>query len=291
MMIPFVLAAAATLASRPVASIVEASIDTTIAVGASTKFRLETSAGKISIRVWDRSAVRVVATARAGTAVHVDATTSLVNVWSTAGGRIDEADFTVTIPRKMAVSLGSGDVAIDVSGSEGEIIAKNYSGNISVDGGRGSISLKSTLGEIDVRGAKGRVDAQSMHAAVRLTDVVGDVGVESSSYHLYLTRVDAHTLTASTVGGVIWFTGPLHDDGHYAFTSHAGSIILSLAEPVNATVSVSTVSGGFSSAFPSVRQEGGRRGRFSIKIGTGAAIVDVETFGGGIILKRVDQKE
>lgn len=260
-------------------------IDTTFAVAPNARLQVEASAGRITVRTWDRGAVRVDAMPRSGTTVSIDASDALVSVRGNARGGIDEAQYALTVPRGMALALGSGDVAIEVSGTEGDVIARNHSGAIIVSGARGSLSLKSVLGEISIRQFAGSVNAQSTHAPVRLTDVTGGVTVESSSQHLYLTRVISHALSASTIGGAVWFSGPLFDDGRYSFVSHSGSLFLTLSEPVNATVNVSTMSGGFTSAFPGVRREGTRRGRFSVRIGTGAAAVDLETFSGGVVLK------
>jgi DUF4097 and DUF4098 domain-containing protein YvlB len=280
--IPFLIYAALSVQSP-------GGIDTTIATGPATQLRLNASAGRLTVRVWDQSCVRIVATPVRGTVVRAELAANVVNISSVAtAGRVDDADYQITVPRRMALTLGSGDIAMDIAGCEGEVIAKNYSGRIAVSGTRGTLSLKSVLGEVVVENAVGRVSVQAQNAPVRLTDVKGEVQVEGSANHLYLARVDSHRLTASTVSGVIWFSGPFHEDGHYSLSTHSGSVFLSVPEPVNATIQVSTVTGAFSSAFPAKREEGPRRGRFTVKVGTGAAAVDVETFNGGIVLKKPD---
>jgi hypothetical protein len=87
------------------------------------------------------------------------------------------------------------------------------------------------------------------------------------------------------VAGVIWFSGPLHGDGRYGFHTHSGSVFLTVPEPVHATLHVSTVSGAFSSPLPMTRENGPRRGRFTVMFGNGAASVDVSTFNGGIVVR------
>lgn len=265
-----------------------ATFDTTVTTGPSTQLRLQASAGRVTIRVWERNAVRVVATPIPGTVVRVDATQNLVHVSGSAGGRIDEAEYALTVPRRMPLTLGSGDLVIDLAGSEADVVAKNYSGRITVSRAKGALTLRSAFGEIAVERSEGRLAAEALNAPLRVTDFTGDVQAEGSANHIYLTRVDGKTVNASTVSGVIWFSGPLHADGHYTFATHSGSVFLTLVEPVNATFHVSTVSGGFASAFPATREEGPRRGRFTARIGNGAASVDVETFNGGIVLRRPD---
>jgi DUF4097 and DUF4098 domain-containing protein YvlB len=188
----------------------------------------------------------------------------------------------------MTLTLGTGDLAIDLSGSEANVVAKNYSGRISVNRVKGSLTLASAFGEIAVEQSEGRISAQALNAPLRITDFVGEVQAEGSANHIYLTRVDSRMLNASTVGGVIWFSGPLHANGRYSLSTHSGSVFLTLPEPVHATLHLNTVSGGFASAYPFTREEGTRRGRFTVKIGDGAANVDVETFNGGIVVRRAD---
>jgi DUF4097 and DUF4098 domain-containing protein YvlB len=262
-----------------------APIDTTVTVTASAQFRLEASAGRVAIRVWDRAAVRIVATPVRGTTIRIATTPTLVTVNGNAGGRIDDAEYEITLPRRMSVTVGSGDLAIDVKGCEGDVTAKNYSGTITVQQVKGTLVVKSVMGEVVLQNISGRVSAQSQNAPLRLTDIHGDVEAEGSANHIYLTRVDARTITASTVSGVIWFSGPMHDDGRYSLVTHSGAVFFTVAAPFNATLHVTTVSGAFSSTLPSTREDGPRRGRFTVKFGTGAANVDVETFNGGIIVR------
>ncbi len=231
--------------------------------------------------------MRVVAVPQRGTEIGIDSSRALLAIRGRAlRGGVDEATYEVTVPRGMGLLVDAGDMDIDIAGAEGDVAARNQSGRITLRKGRGSASLTSVMGEIVVDGWSGSVVARTVHAPVRLTDVVGDVDVESSTNHLYLTRIDSKALTASTVGGVIWFDGRFDDRGRYEFQTHSGSIVLTVTEPINATLSVSTVNGAFSSEFPHTRQNGTRRGRFTVRVGSGAAAIDVQTFAGAIMLKR-----
>lgn len=267
-------------------------LDTMLSVQSGTRLRVEATAGRIEVRTWERNSVQVIAAHATTVDVHISATDAVVNVWGSAsGGRFDDVSYTITVPRWMGMTLGSGDVEIAVTGTQGEVIARNYSGKITVVGGRGIVSVKSTLGEVSVSGAEGRISAQSTHAPVHIVEARGDVNAESSSSHLYLSKIDSRNVSASTVGGVIWFNGRFYDDGHYTFIAHDGSVFLSVTDPVNATLAISTVQGGFSSAFPVERRAGMRRGQFTVKVGTGAASVEVQTFNGGIVLKKPDSTD
>ena len=70
--------------------------------------------------------------------------------------------------------------------------------------------------------------------------------------------------------------------------THSGSVFLTVPGPVDATLHVSTVSGAFATPFPMTRENGPRRGRFTVTFGDGAASVDVATFNGGIVVRPPD---
>lgn len=262
--------------------------DTTIAVAPGTRLRLDLDAGKIEVRVWARSAVRIRGAHEASTAIRGSIAAGLLSV-SVTGRGVAECECTLTVPQGMALTLGGGDTEISVAGTQAEVVARNYSGKITIDGGRETISAQSTLGEVTISNARGRVSAKSLHAPIRISDVEGDVEAEGSSSHVFLSGISSHSVSASTVGGVLNFAGRFFDDGHYTFATHMGSIFLTLREPVNARVNVSTVRGAFASALPHTRQEGQRRGRFTVVFGTGTATVEAQTFAGGIVV-RVPEK-
>ncbi|MFL5538531.1 MAG: hypothetical protein ACJ8J0_06035, partial [Longimicrobiaceae bacterium] len=155
----------------------QGALDTTISVRVDTRLEVSASAGTIDVRVWDRSAVRIVARPERGAVVRVRSQGVVLAVSATAASRagIDLVSYEITVPRRMDLTLGRGDVDIAVRGSEGAVDARNTAGTITVDGGRRTIALQSLAGAISLRGARGRVTAKSTQAQVTLADVVGDV--------------------------------------------------------------------------------------------------------------------
>jgi hypothetical protein len=266
------------------------STDTTIIVSPGTRLRMDLDAGKIEVRVWDRNALQIRGSHQATTAIRTGLAGGLLSV-SVTGRGVAECECILTVPRGMALTLGGGDTEINVTGVQSEVLARNYSGKITINGGREKISAESTLGEVTISSARGHVTAKSLHALIRINDVEGDVDAEGSTNHVYLSGITSHSVNASTVGGVLNFSGRFFDDGHYNLATHMGSIFITVPEPVNARVNVSTVSGVFSSAIAHTRQEGQRRGRFIMIFGTGAATVEVQTFAGGVVLRAPEKNK
>jgi DUF4097 and DUF4098 domain-containing protein YvlB len=185
----------------------------------------------------------------------------------------------------MSLTLGRNDVDITVHGSEGSVDASITSGKILIEGGRGTVSLRSFEGAIELRGARAAVTAESSMGPIRLSDIVGDVDAKSNANHVTLMNIDTRNLRASSIGGVIRFSGPLHADGRYALTAHSGSVFVRSPTPINATVSVATVSGAFSSALPYTVTEQRRKGIFTARFGSGGAQVSIESFSGGLVVE------
>ena len=264
-----------------------ATLDTTIAVRPETRLEVSAAAGSIDVKTWDRAAVRVIATPSRGATPQVTLDGAVLRVSAQVpGGRIDLVDYQITVPRRMDLKLGWGDVDITVHDAEGAVEARNSggAGTITISGGRGTIDAQSIDGPIVIRHARGRMIARSTNAAVAIDSSSGDVDAQSTMNHVTLTAIETHNLRATSVGGVVKFSGPFFPDGRYDLSSHSGSIWLTVPAPINATVSVATVNGAFTSGVPHDIVERRRRGIFTARFGDGRAQVSVESFNGAIVL-------
>lgn len=267
---------AATLAALP-------PLDTTLAVRPDTRLEVSLASGVVRVGTWNRDAVRLVADARGR--VNVGLRGAVLRV---AGANTTVATLEITVPRRMALSLGEGDVDVSVRGTSGEVIVSTHAGRIEVDGGQGVITLTSSLGEIILRNARGRVSARSTHNSVTLSNVSGDIEAGSTDKHVTLTRVDSRNVRATTVGGVVRFSGSFHTTGRYVFSTHAGAVWATVPLPVHATVSVATINGAFSTDIPHTITDRQRRGSFTVLLGSGSAQVLMESFSGAIVLKKAE---
>ena len=120
---------------------------------------------------------------------------------------------------------------------------------------------------------------------VTLSDIVGDVEVRSNSNHITMERIDTRNLRATSIAGVIRFSGPLYADGRYVLTGHSGSVWVRSPLPINATVWVATAGGAFSSRVPYTITERRRQNIFTARFGSGGAQVTLESFTGGLVVE------
>ena len=74
--------------------------------------------------------------------------------------------------------------------------------------------------------------------------------------------------------------------GSYFFGSHGGSVLLIVPEGTSATFNLASIHGSVTTNLNGTLQRLERGQRHSITVGTGGAIVEVETFGGRIAVMR-----
>src|ERR1043165_376740 len=106
--------------------------DTTIHVRPGMRLDVDLPAGGIVVRAWDRPDVRVVAVRPSDTRLLIDTTSGALRVRS-RGGRDPVVQYEMTVLRAMNLTLGRGDVDVDVAGTQGEIVAMVRKGSVTVD--------------------------------------------------------------------------------------------------------------------------------------------------------------
>ncbi|HSL68980.1 MAG TPA: DUF4097 family beta strand repeat-containing protein [Longimicrobiales bacterium] len=262
--------------------------DTTVSVRPNARLELENDfGGSIAVKTWDRNQVRVQASHGRRDEVRVSANTSVVRI--EAEGRVGPArvvDYVLTVPRSMSLDLSGTNTSIDIDGVQGEIEAETVQGDVSVSGGSGRIRLESVQGQILLSNARGRIDVSTVNRGIHLVDVVGDVTAETVNGAIVLDRVQATTVDAATVNGLIVYNGTIRDRGNYMLSTHNGGIWVIVPEGTNATVNVSTFNGELDSSFNVALKQTTNRREFSFVLGNGSAQLDLETFGGDVRLRR-----
>ncbi len=262
-------------------------IDTTLNVGRGQRLDVNAFGGEVTVRAWNRNAVRVEASTSGRDRVEVSGSATAVAV-RTQGrhGPAAEIELRVSAPPWMALTVSGVNTSVKVEGSRAPISVETVEGEVDVSGGEGLISLRSVQGSIVLRGAKGRISVNSVNEDVQVANSSGDVVAQTVNGDIALQVVDASSVDASTVNGDIWYSGPIRAGGRYALSTHNGDLSLTVAEGASASVAVSTFSGEFESEFP-VPLRGTRKGKgFSFTLGSGSAQVTLESFQGTIELVR-----
>ncbi|HKG96115.1 MAG TPA: DUF4097 family beta strand repeat-containing protein [Gemmatimonadaceae bacterium] len=265
-------------------------VDTTVSVSGDVRIVVTNFGGTITVKTWDKNAVRLVARLSRRDYVMMRATESTVRVQSGSRRGVSLAqDYELTVPANADLGLSGTYTDVDVEGVRGAVRVETVQGDVRVRGGSGVVALKSVQGHVSLEDAKGtRVELNATNEGVRVRNVSAErLAVETVNGDIVLDKVDSPDVEGVTVNGNIWYEGTVRDRGQYLFATHNGRVDVGVAEGTNATVSVATYGGQFSSAFPVNRGDDRRSSRrFTFQLGNGSARLDLESFQGGIRLRR-----
>jgi DUF4097 and DUF4098 domain-containing protein YvlB len=260
--------------------------DTTVAVTRGTRLELSNFEGDIRVRVWDRRAVHVEADYERGEVVRVARRGAVLSISSySRGGPPGAVDYQITVPAGMPVSLKGVHASVVIEGLRGDVAVTTVNGEIALQGGAGLVSLSSIMGPITVSGARGRLHVNSVNGEIRLSGIDGSILAETINGAIALARVVSDSVDASTVNGSLCYDGTLQKGGRYRFASHNGNIAVGVPEGTGAVISVATQDGDVESDFPlRIKEKMGKR--FQFRLGRGGAVLQLESFGGLIRLRR-----
>jgi len=275
--LPLVLAAAVSLVQS----------DTSFSVPAGSRLSLHNFAGTVVVRPGPHNVVRIRAShaGPARVAVVQEGTSYDVRMRGRPMAQ-PPVDYHITAPPWMSLDLEGFRSDMDIDGWKSDVLAKTVSGAVRLRGGLGLIRINSMTGGVDVSGAQGRLQLSSMESGVGVHDAAGEISVEAVNGSVVLDRIRSRLVDVATVNGDVQFTGAIDDGGRYHLATHRGNLDMLLPPAADATVLVSTFSGGFQSAFP-VRPGAIQPGRsFSFTLRDGRAQIELESFEGHINLRQ-----
>lgn len=268
--------------------------DKTVDVTKGTRLVLSNQAGEVIVRSWDQDKVRIQASHGSRETVSAETTDNTLRIRTqrTGAGRGPGGlvDYQITVPRWMAVNLTGTYLDATIEGTAAEVTVETVHGNAKVTGGNGNVSLRSVEGRITVDKASGRVQATTVNEGIRVTNSSGEITAETTNGNIFIDNAQTSNLEAFTVNGEVTFNGTIRDNGVYKLGTHNGDIRVGLGGANNATIFVRTFQGDFTADFPVQLPEGqnARSGskRFNFTLGSGSARMELQSFGGDIVLAR-----
>src|SRR5262249_54775152 len=221
-------------------------IDQTVNVAKDTKLDVNNFAGDVQVKVWDRDAVRVEATHSDRETIDIKPGDQLLSIRSrsTRGGPPRSLDYTITVPKWMAVNVSGTYADVTMDGVGGDVTVDTTRGDIKVTGGDGATSLWTWRGATKPPKDKGSAQQPGRNEGVHLADINADLSAESTNGSILLDRIDSANVDLYTVNGNISYDGPIKDKGLYRLTTHNGMIAMPVPERTNAIVTLRTYNGG-----------------------------------------------
>jgi DUF4097 and DUF4098 domain-containing protein YvlB len=256
----------------------------TVSVSRGTRLRLDNQAGSVTVRAWDKDAVRVQAEHGSNVQVSIRNARSVLRIDSDAtSGKLGRVVYEIAVPKWMPVSVETTFDDITVEGTESDVSVETVRGHVMIKGGSGSVKAESVQGRVVVEGARGRIEASSVSDLIKLDTVTGEISADATNGAISLVRIQSSMVDANTVNGSITFDGKIADDGHYGFSTHNGDIVVAIPPSANVTFDVITYHGRFAPDLPLKGSAPRRRGDHAVyTLGTGAAQMELESFGGSI---------
>jgi DUF4097 and DUF4098 domain-containing protein YvlB len=267
----------------------KADTDQTVPVARGSQLVINNFAGEVVVRAWARDEVRVAARHMSRVKVNVRQTENAVRIGSSSTSGTTSVDYEINAPSWMPVRVNGQFNYIETDGIQADVSAETVRGDIRVKGASGIISLKSIEGEVHVEDAKGRITVSSVNEGIAVVRSSGDIAAETINGEITFTDVRAGNAEATTVNGDVRYTGTISDNGLYRFTTHNGDILMGVPDKFNATVSVRTYQGEFETSLAVNAGEVRRGRRQTFTVGTGGAQIELESFGGEILLRRASE--
>jgi DUF4097 and DUF4098 domain-containing protein YvlB len=261
-------------------------MDRTVDVQPGTRLQLDNHFGDVTIRTWDRSAVRVQGSHPMGTTVEVQPGGSLLQIEADRpGGPTNPVIYTLTVPADMPIEVEVIQGDVDVAGTRAGMDIQSVHGSITVVGGA-DVVVESGQGMVKVTGARGRVNAASVNQGIELTDIRGDVQAEAVNGPIHMRGIEAGRVSAETVNGSVSYEGAIRNDGWYRFSTHNGGIDLTIPASAGATFTASTFNGTLHTTFPVTLHEAKEGKEFTFTLGSGGARIELESFNGTMTIRR-----
>jgi DUF4097 and DUF4098 domain-containing protein YvlB len=266
----------------------------TVDVTKGTRLVLNNQAGEVVVRSWDQDRVRIQASHGSRETISAETADNTLRIRTTRTGNSRGpgglVDYQITVPRWMPVNLTGTYLDATIEGTQAEVTVETVHGNARVTGGNGAVSLRSVEGVITVDKASGRVQATTVNEGIRITNSSGEIHAETTNGDVFIDNAQTSNLEAFTVNGEVTFNGTIRDNGVYKLGTHNGDIRVGLGSANNATIFVRTFQGDFAADFPVQLPEGqnARSGskRFNFTLGSGSARIELQSFGGDIVLAR-----
>ena len=126
----------------------------------------------------------------------------------------------------------------------------------------------------------------SVNEDIELTNVSGEIKVETTNGGIMMTGIQSSSVDAGTINGDVVYEGTVTDGGSYSFASHNGDISVSIPERANVTVTTATANGDIDASFTLPLTSTTGKHRKTFKIGSGSARMELESFQGDINMRR-----
>lgn len=271
-------------------------IDQTHPLDPGGRIEVDNLKGRIQVRAWDRSEVKLAGTLGDGVeklVVEGDRGNLSIKVrypngWD--GNKTGPTDLQLTVPLRAGLEIDSVSANVDVSGvASSKLSIDSVSGNVEVAGAPRVVHVETVSGDVRMTVNSPEVEAQSvsgklilrgrMSSEVRTETVSGDIDVVVNGERI-------NELSANTVSGNAEVRTGLASQGEIKLESVSGDLTLVLPQNVSAQVHGESFSGKLRAPGVTIdRPKHGPGSSFNTRYGSGDGEISLETFSGNAELR------
>lgn len=261
--------------------------DSTLTVRHGDRLDVYDLAGSVTVRVWNRSAIRVVAAHSSDDRITLTRAGALLSVAaSTARDASSAIRYEISIPAWLPITVQGSSVSVRAEGALQDVMVRSQSGDVVVRGTVGSAIVSTMLGSVSVADAKGTIRVSAGKKPIHITRVDGDVAVAGVENDIVFAGMTSRSVDARTVSGSIVYEGDIVAKGRYHLSSKRGNVTATIPGLASATISVATHVGRFVTDHPTLQRTPPKRQRFDVVLGRGEAQIALEAFDGTVTLRR-----
>ena len=250
--------------------------------------------GRVEVRAWDRSEVKITGSLGAGVekfSVEGDSGALHIEVkYPNRSNNTEPTTLIVQVPLQAELEISTVSADIDVHGvAPRELTLESVSGDIVAVGAPRRASVESVSGDVVLTLNSGEINASAVSGDLTLNGRLnGEVAAETVSGNMRIDTVGERVrkLTASTVSGDVQLKLALADDGKVSAESVSGDLALTVPRDFSAEVSGESFSGDLSAPGAKIeKEEFGPGSSFHARYGTGKGEIRLETFSGDARLR------
>jgi hypothetical protein len=282
---------------------IERVIEKSFAVSSGGQLTVETEGGNVSVQTGGDSAVKVVArqTIRASSEREADELLERLKLTIeqngndvTARAKYDRkgwgrnpvtVDFTVTVPARYNVTLGTSGGDVRVADLEGKVRARTSGGNITLGKIGGTVDANTSGGNVSLVEGSGRVSLETSGGNIRVERSVGETILDTSGGDIEVKSVEG-TLHAETSGGNVTagIEGALKGD--CVLDTSGGRVKATVDKAAAFALDASTSGGDVRADGLTITISGGGVGKSKLsgKVNGGGPLLKLHSSGGDIVI-------
>ncbi len=266
-------------------------VSETRSISGDARIRVENTAGKVVVTVWDKNEISIVADlGDEAEELEISATSTglqLVVVNRSTHFDMDGTDIELKVPAGVSLDIAGVSADIEVDGVNGaHQRLETVSGDIDIISDTPRIEAQTVSGDIEYSGASSRCQMESVSGDIAVSGAGGEVTINTVSGEVSLTDSNIERGRFEAVSGDLELEVSVADSGHLTAANMSGDILLQLPRDQPLEITAQTFSGDISSDFGTVgRVSHGPGSALEYTSPDGGPTIRLESFSGDIKLR------